>query len=114
MLALPARAAANGKLAHAHRIAALEHFGIGQPGVGHVRVDGVGAVGRRASRPRRRRSFRNSRTCASPKSRLFIVPWLAAATPQCAQQHVDDALRGFDVAADHRRALLRASALRAD
>ena len=52
----------------------FEHLGVGQPGVGHVRMHGVGPVGVGASPRRRRRSFRNSRTSRRRRVRLFIVP----------------------------------------
>ena len=45
MLAGPARAATNAKLVDADRVTPFDDFGIGQPRVRHVRVDGVGTVG---------------------------------------------------------------------
>ena len=80
---------------------ALEDLGVGDARVGHVRVHGDGAVEAAARRPRRRRSSRSSRRRSSPKVMLFIVPWLAAAHAERAEQHVHEALDGLDVAAAH-------------
>src|SRR5262249_42690209 len=54
--AAPARTLADVKILEQHRIAELEHLRIGEARVGHVRVDGIGAVeagsGRRAGADR--------------------------------------------------------------
>ena len=63
-----------------HRIAEFQHFRIGEPRVGHVRVHGVGAgeagTGRRAGADRLVILI-----AALPKLRLFMVPCAAASAP---------------------------------
>ena len=61
------------KIVNPHRITAFEDFGIGQPRVGHVRMDGVGSGG--IGGPRcRRRSFRNSRRMRRRRSGCSSSP----------------------------------------
>ena len=87
-----------------HGVAAFDDLGVGQPGVRHMRVHGIGTIG--------------VRRCATAAANGFVISESVVAEGevvhrslagrrdfQRAQQHIDDALRRFHVAANDRRAL---------
>jgi hypothetical protein len=94
-----------------HGIAGFQDFGVGQAGIGHVCVDGIGPV-----------ALSGRSTAAAGR---FVIPERRVAEEQVvhgalacgsqaesAEQHVHNPLGRFDVAADDRRAILRLLPLR--
>ena len=81
----------------------LEHLGVGDARVGHVRVDARGAV---EAGPRARAAADRLVVAEARVAEGHVVHRALARGGEAerAEQHVDDALRGLDVAADHRRA----------
>ena len=92
MCARAARAAANREFAQAHRIARFEHFGVGQPRVGHVRVNGVGPVGcwRGAAAAADRFVIAERRVA---EQQVVHRPLAGGRQAERAEQHIDNALR---------------------
>src|SRR5690606_36546399 len=108
-----AAAAADRETVDAHRVAPFQHLGVGQPGVGHVGLHASGAVetARIACS-----ALQYAGTRASGYGFVVLVTLVAEGEvvhrslrsthhPERAVQRIGDALRGFDVAGDHRRGM---------
>ena len=96
--ALAARAAVDAVALEQHRVAPLQHLGVGQARVGHVGMHARGAVEVRARRRCRRRWSRNTGSVALPKVKLFMVPLRRGEHAEGAVERVGDPLRGLDIA----------------
>ncbi|CNU06369.1 Uncharacterised protein [Mycobacterium tuberculosis] len=90
-----------GELAQQHRVAPLQHLGIGEPGVGHVRLHHRGPVVPVTGPGARSYGFVVLVPLVAERDVVHRPGSLGLHT-QRGEQRAGDRLRGFDVASDHR------------
>ena len=98
-LANAAGSAAHGELAEAHGVALLDDLGIGDGGVGHVRVQGMSAVVAISSAGATGDGFVVAEACAAEEE-IVHRALAAGLEAEGFDEGIDEALANFDIATD--------------
>ncbi len=98
--AAAARASANVEILQHHRIAELQHLGVGEPRIGHMRVHGIGAI---ETRPGGRAGADGLVVLVFGVAEIEIVHGALRRGERAERQEqaIGDGLRGLHIAGDH-------------